>query len=143
MAVEFIRHNWAVLAASVLGLGILLFVAFRAFEDSARGRLMRLVRAYDQKVLAAQKAQKVSSTAVARLQKMHARRDSAIPKHIQKAAEALEDARALLKIADDQVLIAANHVRKTILEEFPPRQHERLRARYLPEKEPSEKPFTF
>jgi hypothetical protein len=132
MTLEFLQHHWAILVASVLVLAIALFVALRAFEDSARGRLMRLVRLYDDKVRVAHKARKVASNTAAKLQKLHAKRDSAIPRHVQETSEALEDAKALTKIADDQVLIAANHVRRIILEEFPPQRHDSLRAKYLP-----------
>ena len=143
MTLEFLQHNWAVLAASVLGLGIALFVAYRVLDDSARGQLMRLVRLYDEKVLAANKAQRVVAKAEAKLRKLRAKRESAKPRHVQELSEALEDAHALLKIVEDQVLIAANHVRKLILEEFPPTRHEQLRSKYLPDSTPDSKPFTF
>ena len=55
----------------------------------------------------------------------------------------MQDAEALLKIASDQVLIAENHVRKIIVEEFPPKHHERLRRRYLPGEGDDGKPFSF
>jgi hypothetical protein len=143
MTLEFVQHNWAVLVASVLGLGIGLFVAYRVFDDSARGRLMHLVRLYDEKILAANKAQRVASKADAKLQKLRAKLQSAKPRHVQEMSEALEDAHALLKIAKDQVLIAANHLRKLILEEFPPARHEQLQSKYLPDTSPDKKPFTF
>lgn len=143
MTLEFLQHNWAVLAASVLGLGITLFVVYRAFDDSAQGRLMRLVRLYDEKLLAADRAQRVAAKAEAKLRKLRAKLESAKPRHVQEMSEALEDAHALLKIAEDQVLIAANHVRKLILEEFPPNRHDQLRGKYLPDSSPDSKPFTF
>ena len=74
---------------------------------------------------------------------LRAKRESAKPRHVQETTEALEDAQALLKIAEDQVLIAANHVRKLILEEFPPTRQEQLRSKYLPDSAPDSKPFTF
>ena len=64
------------------------------------------------------------------------------PRSIAEAAGALEDARALQKIAEDQLLIARNHVRKIILEEYPPQRHEALRQRFLPADEGDSKPFT-
>jgi hypothetical protein len=143
MTLEFLQHYWAVLAASVLGLGITLFVVYRALDDSAQGRLMRLVRLYEEKLLAADRAQRVAAKAEAKLRKLRAKLQSAKPRHVQETSEALEDAHALLKIAEDQVLIAANHVRKLILEEFPPTRHEQLRSKYLPDSTPDSKPFTF
>jgi hypothetical protein len=41
------------------------------------------------------------------------------------------------------VLIAENHVRKIIVEEFPPNRHERMRSRYLPGEREDGRPFTF
>ena len=143
MTLEFLQHYWAVLAASVLGLGITLFVVYRAFDDSAQGRLMRLVRLYDEKLLAADRAQRVAAKAEAKLRKLRAKLESAKPRHVHETSEALEDGQALLKIAEDQVLIAANHVRKLILEEFPPTRQEQLRSKYLPDSAPDLKPFTF
>ena len=65
------------------------------------------------------------------------------PSRLQAAREAVQDAEALLKIAEDQVLIAENQVRKIIVEEFPPKRHERMRRKYLPEEPENGKPFTF
>ena len=39
----------------------------------------------------------------------------------------------LLKVAADQVQIAENHVRRIIVEEFPPKRHDRMRSLYLPD----------
>ena len=65
------------------------------------------------------------------------------PRLLQEAKDALQDARALEKIAGDKVLIAANHVRRVIHEEFPPSRQQKLRARYLPGEEQNEGPFSF
>jgi hypothetical protein len=61
----------------------------------------------------------------------------------QTPREAVQDAEALLKIADDQVLIAENHVRKIIVEEFPPQRHDRMRSKYLPGDRRDARPFSF
>jgi hypothetical protein len=143
MSMQFLQQNWAVLGASVLGVAIALFVIIRVFQDSTRGQLLRLVRTYDEKILAANKAKRRVGTAEARLRTLRARQDSAKPRHVQEASEALEDAGSLHNIAGDQVLIAANHVRKFILEEFPPNRHESLREKYLSDQAPDKKPFTF
>lgn len=143
MTVDHLQQYWALLAASVLGLAIALFIVFRSFEDSARGKLTRLLRSYDSKVLAANKARKTAERSANKLRRLQAKKGSAIPRELQEASDALGDAEALLKIAADQVLIAANLVRKTIVEEFPINQHEKMRHKYLQDEEPSDKPFTF
>jgi hypothetical protein len=142
MTLDYLSRNWALVAASVLGTAVLLFVAFRAYQDSAKGRLQakaRQLRAREQDARAACKA---VDKAVASLDRLRAKADSARPRRVEEASGALEDARALQKIADDQVLIARNHVRKIILEEYPPKRHESMRTRYLGQDAGDQKPFT-
>jgi len=143
MSFEFALRNWALVAASVVGTAIVLFLLYRSFMDSARGRLLRTTRRLRECRLAAARAAAAVDRAERKLEKLRARADSVKPRHGTEAGEALEDARALRKIADDQVLIAENHIRKVILEEFPPKRQKALRARYLPEQDDGNKPFTF
>ncbi len=69
--------------------------------------------------------------------------ERAKPRHLQEAKDALQDARALAKIANDRILIAENHVRRVIHEEFPPVKQEALRQKYLSDPARDKKPFTF
>lgn len=140
--IDILGKYWALVAASVLGTGVLLFVVFRVFEDSGRGRLLGKVRELRSRERDANKAQEAVDKAAARLERLRASADSVKPRHGQEASEVLEDARALQKIADDQVLVARNHVRKIILEEYPPKRHAAMRARYLRQDEADQKPFT-
>ena len=55
----------------------------------------------------------------------------------------MQDAEALLKIATDQVLIAQNHVRRIIVEEYPPKKHEKMRNKYLRQVDDKGLPFSF
>ena len=64
------------------------------------------------------------------------------PRVIDEARGCLEDARALQKVADDQVLIARNEVRQIIVAEFSPRHQEVLRRRLLPQDSGADTPFT-
>ena len=75
--------------------------------------------------------------------RLHDNADRAKPRHLQEAKEALQDARTLAKIANDKILIAENHVRRVIVEEFPPVRHEAMRQKYLPDAARDKRPFTF
>ncbi len=143
MTVEFITRNWSLVGASVLFAVIALFVAFRVYTDSAKGQLGERVRALRKRYQEADNADKAVTRAEQRFARLSAKSASVKPRHVEEAREALDDARALLKIASDQVLIAENHVRKVIVEEFPPKRQEALRIRYLRSEEGHEKPFTF
>jgi peptide subunit release factor 1 (eRF1) len=142
MTLQYAIHNWAMLVASVLGTAVLLFVIYRVYQDSAQGRLQAAVSLLHKRESKARVAHKAVEKSAARLERLRAKAESVKPRHGQEASEALEDARALHKIADDQVLIAQNHVRKIILEEFPPTRHDALRNKYLPHTIQEQKPFT-
>lgn len=84
-----------------------------------------------------------STRAESRLDRMLQKAEKIRPSELQAAKEALQDARALQKIAEDRLMVAENHVRRIIHEEFPPVKQQKLRARYLPEALPERRPFSF
>ena len=143
MTFEFLQRHWALAAASILVAAIVLFAAWRAWQDSPRGRLQLARRRLREKELEARRQQKRLARLSTQLESLRRKADAVKPIRLQEATEAVQDAEALLKIADDQVLIAGNHVRKLIVEEFPPKRHERMRNKYLPGEHKDDKPFSF
>ncbi len=131
MNLELFTRNWALVIASVLGTAIFLFVLFRLYEASPRGRLNRDVRRLDSRKSEVAKAQQKMDKAEARLVGLQSRAASVKPRLVSEAEEALQDARSLKKIADDQVLRAQKLVRDVILEEFPPNRQDVMRKKYL------------
>ena len=104
---------------------------FKAFQDSVRGRLQAAVRQLRDRERDAQAAGKSVDRRVARLDRLTANADSVPPRLAQEASEFLEDARALQRIAEDQVLIVRNQLNLIITEEYPPKRHASMRSRYL------------
>lgn len=143
MKFDFLQQHWALLIASIVGTAVLLFAGWRAWLDSPRGRLRTARRRLRDKRVAALRQRKALQRLSSTLDRLERRADSVTPRRLREAAEAVQDAEALLKIAGDQVLVAENHVRKIIVDEFPPRHHERMRSRYLPGDRQEGKPFTF
>ena len=133
MSIEYLQQNWALAIASVLGFGIVLFVLFRASQDSRRGRLGSALTYMRDRERAAQAAAKAVARATTRIERLRAQADSVAPKQADEARDALVEARELEKLIDDQLLIARNNVRMLILEEFPPKRHEAMRSKYLGE----------
>lgn len=131
MNLEFLTRHWALALAGVLAAVITLFVVFRAWSDSAGGQLRAMHNALLRRRQELSRQQKRADKAENKLSKLRARADSVKPRHLQEAAEALEDTTALGKIANDQVMIAETRLRELILEEFPQKQHTALRARYF------------
>ena len=131
MNLEFLTRHWALVLAGILAVVITLFVVFRVWSDSAGGQLRAMHNALLRRRQELSRQQKVADKAGKKLVKLRARADSVKPRHLQEAAEALEDAAALAKIANDQVMIAETRLRELILEEFPQNQHIALRARYF------------
>lgn len=143
MTPPFLQQYWALLVASMVGGAALMFAAWRAWQDSPRGRLVAARRRLRSTCLEAQRRHKALKRLSATLAGLEKRAESVKPRRLDEAAAAVQDADALLKIAGDQVLIAKNHVRKIIVEEFPPKRHERMRSKYLPGEGVDGKPFSF
>lgn len=143
MTISVLQQHWALASASIVGVTVLSFVGWRAWLDSARGRLRTARRRLRDKRAEARRRRKQRERAAAALQGLQRKTESVKPRRLQEVSEAVQDAEALLKIANDQVLIARNHVRKIIVEEFPPKHHERMRRKYLPDDTEDNKPFTF
>ncbi len=131
MTVDLIIRNWALVVAGILGSGILLFVLFRLYEQTARGQLGSSVRALRARYKEAARTQQAVDKAAARLDGLRKIATSVKPRHVEEAGEALEDASSLRNIANDQVLIAEKNVRQLILDEFPPNRQDALRRKYL------------
>lgn len=143
MNAEQLQTHWALILAAVTGL-MLLFLAARYFaRNSARGQLRRTRKALDRERRSFRKASAVAGKAERKRARLMLHVDRVKPRVLEESNAALADAKALAKIAGDRVLVAENHLRRTILEEFPPSQQQRLRSRYLPERGRDEKPFTF
>ena len=133
MTIDYLQQNWALVIASVLGLGIVLFVLLRASQDSRRGRLASALAYMRDRERAAQAAAMAISKGNARIERLRARAASVAPKQLEEARDALVEAQELERLIDDQLLIARNNVRMLILEEYPPKRHEAMRSRYLGE----------
>jgi hypothetical protein len=133
MTIDYLQQNWALLIASVLGLGIVLFVLLRASQDSRRGRLGSALTYLRDRERAAQKAAKALDKASSRIERLRARSESVPPKLADAARDALTEAQELQKLIDDQLLIARNNVRLLIVEEYPPKRHDAMRSKYLGE----------
>jgi 1,6-anhydro-N-acetylmuramate kinase len=138
-----LTDNWALaLAVLVTSLATIVIVA-GVVRRSARGRLKR-VRADLRKALKnLSKAAHNVQQSQRRLAKLGANAEKVKPRLLQEAKDALQDARALEKIAHDQVLVTGNHVRRVIHDEFPPSKQQKLRDRYIPDVDQDKRPFSF
>ena len=131
MTLELLTRYWALLIASVLGVAILLFVLYRLYQASSRGRLNAHVTVLRKRKAEALKAASSQQRAEKRLANLRKKAERTKPKVISLAEERFADAESLKKIAEDQVLRAQKLVREVILEEFPPTRHDGLRNKYL------------
>lgn len=143
MNAEALQTHWALLLASITGCALLLFAVAVLANKSARGQLRRKQKLLKQERGRLRKAEAVVEKAERQKSRLMKHADRVKPRLLRESAEAVEDARALAKIAADRVLVAENHVRRVIVEEFPPTQHEKLRSRYLPDAPGKKRLFTF
>lgn len=131
MTLDFAIRYWALILASLLGVAVLLFVLYRLYADSARGRLHNLARELHRKKRAALRAERKFEHARQRFASLKGREGAVRPTRLKAADEAMQDARMLQKVADDLVLVARRKLRDLIVAEFPPNRHDGLRNRYL------------
>lgn len=128
---QLVTQNWALAAASVLGLAILLFVLFRLYEASPRGRLSAQVAVLRTHQVAVKQAETRLAKSTKHLSALRGKADEIKPRLVTEAEEAVQDSQSLQQIAADQVLRAKKRVRDVILEDFPPKRQDGLRNKYL------------
>ena len=133
MNAAFLQQYWALLAASVLILGITMFVVFRLLQDSRRGRLAKALEHLREREKALAAAAKGVAKARAHAEKLHSRGDSVPPGKLLAAKDALEEARDTERLLGEQVLVVRNAARTVILEEYPPKAQDAMRRKYLGE----------
>lgn len=138
-----LAEHWALWIAIIPGALVLVYVFSLLRRRSAGGLLSRAVHDHEISSKELQRARKTVDSATARLEKLSARAGRVKPRILQESKDALEDALALVKIADDKAQVTANHLRRVIYEEFPPSKHEKLRKKYLPEDIRDNRPFSF
>ncbi|MBT8080360.1 MAG: hypothetical protein KJO31_17400 [Gammaproteobacteria bacterium] len=143
MSIGNLRDDWALAIAIPLLAIVGLIVLWQLFQRSPRGQLRANIANVAHRRREHKKAAAAVRKAESRLEKMRERAESTRPRLVQEAKEKLADARALQKVSQDQILVAENHLRRVIYEEFPPRDQEALRHRHLPSDEPSTIPFSF
>ena len=139
---NILESNWALALAAVIGFFAVTAVVSHLIRQSTWGQLRQTLQTlskakrYEANALkSVDKAERIAS-------RLHENVDREKPRHVQEANDALQDARALAKIANDKILIAENNVRKVILDEYPPLRQEALRRKYLPDAARDKKPFT-
>ena len=138
-----LKSNWALAVAAIIGFIIVMSVVAQRIRRSSWGQLRQALhtlakaRRYEAKALkSAKKAERVARG-------LHEIADRAKPRILQEAKDVLQDARALAIIANDKILVAENHVRLVIQQEYPPVRQEALQQKYLPDPARDKKPFSF
>lgn len=140
---SLLANNWALVLAAVPLLIAIISVSRRLLNRTATGQLSQVLADYRKAQSELAAAKKTSRKAAARVSKLASKAGETKPRILQEAREAAEDAASLEKIADDRAQVAANHVRRIIHTEFPPKQQEKLRNRYLPQDAADGRPYTF
>jgi len=143
MNIDLLLQNWGLIVAGILVLIVATIVIAALIRRSAGGQLRRALTDLDVCRREQEAAHSIAEKSETRLAALQSRLDKVKPRVVEELKGLLSDKQALAKIADDQVLIAKNHVRRVIHDEFPPNQHDKMRARYLPDDVEDKRPFSF
>jgi hypothetical protein len=125
---------FAEFALLYLGIGIFLVVAIAVIlpniMPTPRGRLNRQRRELRHSLYERQQAERGSAKAARELVKLQARAQDVQPKLLREAEGRAQDMQIMFGRANDKVLVAENHVRRILLDEFPPATHQQLLKKY-------------
>ena len=117
-----------------IGLGIFLIILFGVvlpnIMPTPRGRLNRQRRELKHRLFERQQAGKAAEKAQRDFTKLQSRAQNVQPKQLREAEGLAADTKTLLSHANDKVLVAENHVRRILLDEFPPAVHQQLLQKY-------------
>ena len=117
-----------------MGLGIfliiLLGVVLPNIMPTPRGRLNRQRRELKHRLFERQLAEKAADKAQRDFAKLQSRAQNVQPKQLREAEDLAADMKTMLVHANDKVLVAENHVRRILLDEFPPAVHQALLEKY-------------
>ena len=135
--------NWALAVAAGIGVVLALVIIGNLITRTGWGQLRQnlhfLAKARKNEAKAMKAVEKAESIA----RKLDENAEQTKPRLLQEAMDALQDARALAKIAHDKLMVAENHVRRIILDEYAPVRQEALRKKYLPDPARDKKPLSF
>ncbi len=140
---DWLVQHWALIAAMATAAAALLAVAVSLWSRSRAARLKRALRQRRRRERALEKAARSARRLGRSLRRLEEKAEKIAPKRLSEARGQAEDARRLCEIAADQLLVAENHLRKIIVEEFPPGRHEALRRRYRLSDVPRKAAFSF
>jgi hypothetical protein len=128
--------HFADFALLIIGLGIFLAVAVGVvlpnIMPTPRGRLNRQRRELKHRLFECQAAEKSAKKSAREHLKLQGKAQRVQPKLLREAEERAADMQTLLGYANDKVLVAENHVRRILLDEFPPAVHQQLLEKYFP-----------
>ena len=131
MNTDLLVQNCALAVAIVLAVAILLFVLYRGYAESSRGRLAERLGELNKVRKEQAAARKALAKAEKRLLRLRKQAASTRPRLLSEAEEAVQDASTLVTITGDQVMRAEKLLRDVILEDFPPNRQDVLRNKYL------------
>ncbi len=143
MNMESLQSDWALwVALAAIVIAVMLVIPI-LLKRTSRSKLRRALTDMREVQKALRKSIRTAQKAENKLQRLLAHPDRVKPRVLQEAKEAVEDGKTLTKIYQDKVLVAENHVRRVIHDEFPPAKHPRMREKYLPRDVKENRPFSF
>jgi len=117
-----------------IGVGIFLIIALGVvlpnIMPTPRGRLNRQRRELKHRHFERRQAEKTAGKAQREFAKLQGHAKEVQPKLLREAEGHAGDMQTMLGHANDKVLVAENHVRRILLDEFPPAVHQQLLKKY-------------
>ena len=143
MNFELLQTHWAAWMALVLLLLAAGMVTPQLLQKTSRSKLNRVLGNMKDVRKEVRKSDRAKDKAEKKFRKLLARGDRVKPRILEEARGAVDDARRLVKIMSDKLMVAETHVRRIIHDEFPPAEQDGLRERHLAPELEDTRPFSF
>lgn len=131
----------------LIGLGIisivLVGVVLPNAMPNARGSLNYQRREHKHKLYELKQARRAAAKAKRKFENLKSRAQHVKPARLREAEEQAKDLETMVGHAKDRVMVAENHTRRIILDQYPPAKQQQLLAKYLPAEDEKTKSFTF
>ena len=124
-------------------LAVLVGVVLPNVLPTPRGQLNRQRRELRHRLYELNKAEKASRLSLSNYEAMRAKAQTTSPHRLARAEQRAKDMETLLGHARDRVLVAENHLRRTIIDRYPPVHHGRMLNRFVPDRKARPLPFGF
>lgn len=131
------------IVGSAILAGVVIGVVLPNLLPTPRGALNRQRRELRHRLYELARAERSAQAAARRFSKLQRNASNVEPMKLDEAEAQAKDMQTMLGHARDKVMVAQNHLRRIILDHYPPARQEKMLRKYVPQQAGKALPFSF